>query len=126
MANWLVTVNYDEFDLEKAFDALPEIYWKNSATTEGKGLQIKDIVYVYVTQPISKVMYQFKVIGHADPSEYPLAQKAFWKDRTQLNSIKGYVVFEKLKKVDKATLSFDYFVQNNLIWWCFKKYADIK
>ena len=115
MANWLVTVNYDEFDLEKAFDALPEIYWKNSATTEGKGLQINDIVYVYVTQPISKVMYQFKVIGHADPSEYPLAQKAFWKDRTQLNSIKGYVVFEKLKKVDKATLSFDYFVQNNLI-----------
>ncbi len=79
MANWLVTVNYDEFDLEKAFDALPEIYWKNSATTEGKGLQINDIVYVYVTQPISKVMYQFKVIGHADPSEYPLAQKAFWK-----------------------------------------------
>lgn len=115
MANWLVTVNYDEFDLEKAFDALPEIYWKNSATTEGKGLQINDIVYVYVTQPISKVMYQFKVIGHADPSEYPLAQKAFWKDRTQLNSIKGYVVFDKLKKVDKATLSFDYFVQNNLI-----------
>jgi 5-methylcytosine-specific restriction protein A len=46
MANWLVTVNYDEFDLEKAFDALPEIYWKNSATTEGKGLQINDIVYV--------------------------------------------------------------------------------
>ena len=60
-------------------------------------------------------MYQFKVIGHADQSEYPLAQKAFWKDRTQLNSIKGYAVFEKLKKVDKATLSFDYFVQNKLI-----------
>lgn len=115
MVNWLVTVNYDEFDLEKAFDALPKIYWKNSATTEGKGLQINDIIYVYVTQPISKVMYQFKVIGHADPSEYPLAQKAFWKDRTQLNSIKGYAVFEKLKKVDKATLSFDYFVQNKLI-----------
>ena len=115
MANWLVTVNYDEFDLEKAFDALPTIYWKNSITTEGKALQINDIVYVYVTQPISKVMYQFKVIGHADPSEYPLAQKAFWKDRTQLDSIKGYAVFEKLKKVDKATLSFDYFVQNKLI-----------
>lgn len=115
MANWLVTVDYDEFDLDKAFDALPTIYWKNSATNEGKGLQLNDIVHVYVTQPISKVMYQFKVIGHADPSEYPLAQKAFWKDRTQLNSIKGYAVFEKLKKVDKASLSFDYFVQNQLI-----------
>lgn len=115
MANWLVTVNYDEFDLENAFEALPIIYWKNSAMTEGKGLQLNDIVHVYVTQPISKVMYQFKVIGQADKSEYPLAQKVFWKDRTQLDNIKGYAVFEKLKKVDKASLSFDYFIQNKLI-----------
>lgn len=115
MANWLVTVNYDEFDLEKAFDALSKIFWKNSATIEGKGLQLNDMVYVYVTKPISKVMYQFKVIGHADKSEYPLAQKAFWKDKTQLGSIKGYAIFEKLQKVDKATLSFDYFVRQKLI-----------
>lgn len=115
MANWLVTVNLDEFDLENAFEALSIIYWKNSAMTEGKGLQLNDIVHAYVTQPISKVMYQFKVIGQADKSEYPLAQKVFWKDRTQLDSIKGYAVFEKLKKVDKASLSFDYFIQNKLI-----------
>lgn len=115
MANWLVTVNYAEFDLEKAFDALSTIFWKNSATIEGKGLQRNDMVYVYVTKPISKVMYQFKVIGHADKSEYPLAQKAFWKDKTQLSSIKGYAIFEKLQKVDKATLSFDYFVRQKLI-----------
>lgn len=97
MANWLVTVNYDEFDLEKAFDALPVIYWKNSVKTEGKGLQINDIVFVYVTKPISKVVYQFRVSGFASPSEYPLTQKAFWKDTTQLASIKNYAVFEKLK-----------------------------
>lgn len=115
MANWLVTVNYAEFDLEKAFAELPKIYWKNETTTEGKGLQTNDIVYVYVTQPISKVLYQFKVIGQADQSEYPLAQQAFWKDRSQLNNIKGYAIFEKLKKVDKASLSFDYFIQNKLI-----------
>lgn len=65
MANWLVTINYDEFDLEKAFEVLPIIYWKNSATSEGKGLQLNDIVHVYVTQPISRVMYQFKV-GQAE------------------------------------------------------------
>lgn len=115
MANWLVTVNYNEFDLEKAFDTLPTIFWKNSSTLEGKGLQVNDMVYVYVTKPISKVMYQFKVIAHADKSEYPVAQKAFWKDKTQLGSIKEYAVFEKLQKVDKATLSFDYFLQQKLI-----------
>src|SRR5690606_33297123 len=115
MAIWLVTVNYDEFDLEKAFDSLPTIYWKHSATMECNEHQLNDIVHFYVTQLISKVMYQFKVIGQADKSEYPLAQKAFWKDRAQLDSINSYAVFEKLKKVDKASLSFDYFVQNNLI-----------
>jgi 5-methylcytosine-specific restriction enzyme A len=115
MANWLVTVNYDDFELDKAFDALPEIYWKDSTINKDKGLQLNDIVYVYVTKPVSKVMYQFKVIGHADKSKYPLAQKAFWKDLTQFGSIKSYAVFEKLKKVDKATLSYDFFRQQNLI-----------
>ena len=115
MANWLVTVNYNEFDLEKAFEELSTFFWKNSSTLEGKGLQINDMVYVYVTKPISKVMYQFKVIAHADKSEYPVAQKAFWKDKTQLGSIKEYAVFEKLQKVDKATLSFDYFLQKKLV-----------
>lgn len=115
MANWLVTVNYDEFDLEKAFDALPVIYWKNSVKTEGKGLQINDIVFVYVTKPISKVVYQFRVTGFASPSGYPLTQKVFWKDTTQLANIKNYAVFKKLKKLDKATLSYEFFVQHGLI-----------
>ncbi|MCO8069368.1 HNH endonuclease [Acinetobacter lwoffii] len=116
MANWLVTVNYAEFDLEAAYDALPQIYWKNSATSEGKGLQLNDIVHVYVTQPISKVMYQFKVIGHAENSEYPVSQKVFWSDKKKIESyLGGYSVFEKLNKVDKSTLSFEYFRQENLI-----------
>ncbi|MBJ8450620.1 HNH endonuclease [Acinetobacter bereziniae] len=115
MANWLVTVNYDDFQLDKAFDALPLIYWKNSTTNQDKGLQVNDIVHVYVTKPISKVIYQFKVIGHANKSEYPLAQKAFWKNSKQLESIEGYAIFEKLQKVDKATLSFDYFLSQKLI-----------
>lgn len=115
MANWLVTVDFDDFELDKAFEALLVIYWKNSTTNKDKGLQLNDIVYVYVTKPISKVMYQFKVIGHADKAEYPIAQKAFWKDTTQLDSIKGYAIFEKLKKVDKASLSYDYFIQQELI-----------
>jgi 5-methylcytosine-specific restriction protein A len=115
MANWLVTVKYDDFDLEKAFNALPVIYWKNSVKTKEKGLQINDIVFMYVTKPISKVIYQFRVIGFASPSEYPLTQKVFWKDRTKQANIKNYAIFEKLKKLDQATLSFEFFVQHGLI-----------
>lgn len=115
MANWLVTVNYDDFQLDKAFEALPVIYWKNLTTNQDKGLQLNDIVHVYVTKPISKVIYQFKVIGHANKSEYPLAQKEFWKNSKQFDSIEGYAIFEKLQKVDKATLTFDYFLRQKLI-----------
>lgn len=115
MANWLVTVNYEDFQLDKAFDALPQIYWKNTTSKQDKGLQLNDIVHVYVTKPISKVIYQFKVIGHVDKTEYPLAQKAFWKNSKQVDSIEGYAIFEKLQKVDKATLTFDYFLRQKLI-----------
>lgn len=115
MANWLVTVDYNDFELDKAYDGLTQIYWKNSTTNHEKGLQLNDIVYIYVTKPVSKVMYQFRVIGHTDRSEYPHAQKMFWKDTTQLDSIKGYAIFEKINKVDKNTLTFDYFVNQGLI-----------
>lgn len=116
MANWLVTVNYAEFNLEAAYEALQEIYWKNSATSEGKGLQLNDIVYVYVTQPVSKVIYQFKVIGEAENRNYPTKQKDFWSDQKKIKDYTGgYAIFEKLKKVDKATLSYEYFRKENLI-----------
>lgn len=115
MANWLVTVNYDQFDLEKAYEVLPTIYWKNNTINTEKGFQINDIVHVYVTKPISQVVYQFKVIGHAHAEDYPLMQKSFWKDASQLSHIKHYAILDKVKKVNKATLTFDYFVQQKLI-----------
>lgn len=115
MANWLVTVNYNEFDLEKAYEELPKIYWKNNVINSEKGFQINDIVYVYVTKPISQVIYQFKVIGYESAKNYPLIQKSFWNDSSLLNNIENYAIFEKLKKLNKATLKYDYFVQQKLI-----------
>lgn len=115
MANWLITVNCEVFALDKAFDVLDQIYWKNDFKTEGKGLQEGDVVYAYVTKPESKVMYQFKVIGRADHTQYPSAQREFWNDPTEFSTVQSYAIFEKIKKVDKTSLSFDTLVQQGLI-----------
>ena len=85
MANWLVTVNYDEFDLEKAYEKLPVIYWSKRGENDDAGFQVGDIVYIYVTQPISKVMYQFKVIDQSD-NYYPIEQREYWKKKEEIDS----------------------------------------
>jgi 5-methylcytosine-specific restriction protein A len=59
-------------------------------------------------------MYQFKVIGHAE--RIPSSTEIFWSDKKKIESyLGGYSIFEKLNKVDKSTLSFEYFKQENLI-----------
>ena len=115
MANWLVTVNYDEFDLENAYEDLSEIYWSKHSQKEDTGFQIDDVVYIYVTQPISKVMYKFKVIGQSD-NYYPIEQGKYWNKREGIDSYTGnFSVFEKICKVEKNTLSRAFFLQESFI-----------
>lgn len=115
MANWLVTVNYDEFDLEKAYEKLPVIYWSKRGENDDAGFQVGDIVYIYVTQPISKVMYQFKVIDQSD-NYYPIEQREYWKKKEEIDSYTGnFSVLEKIFKVDKNSLSRWFFIQENFI-----------
>lgn len=116
MANWLVTVNYSDFNLEQAYETLPKIYWKNKVEDLNKGLQINDIVYVYVTQPIAKVMYRFRVTDLVENSEYPIEQKFFWANKQRFQDYSGrYAIFEKLNKLDKNSLSRDFFIRESII-----------
>lgn len=117
MANWLVTVDYEQFDLASAYDVLPRIYWKNDVKSQNKGLQPNDIVYVYVTGETAKVMYQMKVVvAQVENYEYPETQKVFWIDKAQIEEYKGkYSILEKLNKVDKVTLTRKNLIQEQLI-----------
>ncbi|WP_151751931.1 HNH endonuclease [Acinetobacter bereziniae] len=115
MANWLISVKYEEFDLESAYEELPVIYWSKHAENQNAGFQLGDQVYIYVTQPISKVMYQFKVIDQSD-NNYPIEQSKYWKEKEGLNSYTGdFSVFQKICKIDKPTLSRNYFIQSGLL-----------
>lgn len=117
MANWLLTVNYDQFDLASAYDALSVIYWKNDVETYDAGLQLNDIVYIYVTGKTAKVMYQMRVTtAQVNNTEYPIAQKDFWIDKAQIEQYKGkFSILKKISRVDKTSLSYMTLLQKKLI-----------
>ncbi len=53
---WIIPANPKYFDIEKALKENNTITWKQSTA-----IKINDIVYLYVAQPYSSIMYKFKV-----------------------------------------------------------------
>ena len=112
MASWLIPVQGKIYDIDRAFHELSEIYWAKYDYE----YQIDDLIYLYVTEPMGKVMYQFKVVGHASNYQLPEIDKSYWKDQALLGAYKGdYFIIQGLKKVDKPTLSRRFLIEQGLI-----------
>lgn len=54
---WLIPANPKYYDIQAAFSETNEIDWK-----QGKGIKLKDTVYIYVGAPVSAILYKCKVI----------------------------------------------------------------
>ena len=89
---WIVPANPKYFDIEKALKKSKTINWKQS--TEVK---VNDIVYLYVAQPYSSIMYKFKVIEVNIPYKY--------KDENL--KIQRVMKIQLLEKYDKGKYSFN-------------------
>jgi len=62
---WIVPANPKYFDIEKALKQSNTIIWKQSTN-----IKVNDIVYLYVAEPYSAIMYKFKVIEVNIPYKY--------------------------------------------------------
>lgn len=112
MAEWLIPVDPDVYDIDRAFNELPSIYWAKHEYD----YQDNDLIYLYVSNPIGKIKYLFKVIGHASNLELPENDREYWIDKEVLGSYKGdYFIIQPIKKVDKMTLSRNYLISQGLI-----------
>lgn len=92
---WIVPANPKYFDVEEALRKNKTIMWKQS--TE---IKVNDIVYLYVGNPYSSIMYKLKVIEANIPYKYKdknikikKAMKIELKERYE----KGLLSFNKLK-----------------------------
>ncbi len=63
--SWLIPANYHYYDVDKAFGARDIIEWKQS-----NRVMVGDVVYMYISAPISAVVYQCEVMQTDIPFEY--------------------------------------------------------
>ena len=90
---WIIPANPTYYDVINCFNDTDEIIWKQSSN-----IHINDIVYLYVADPYSKIMYKCKVLEINIPYEY--------KDK---NVSMSHVMKIKLRKrLENKNYSFEY------------------
>ena len=92
---WIVPANPKYFDIEKALKENNTIIWKQSTN-----IKVNDIVYIYVAEPYSSIIYKFKVIEVNIPYEYKdnnVKMKKVMKINLITRYKKGNLSFSKLK-----------------------------
>ena len=90
---WIVTANPKYYDILNAFNDTNEIIWKQSSD-----IHINDIVYLYVADPYSKIMYKCKAIEVNIPYEY--------KDKNV--SMSHVMKIKLLEKLENKDYTFEY------------------
>ena len=90
---WIVPANPKYYDVIEAFKNNDEIMWKQSSD-----IHVNDIVYLYVADPYSKIMYKCKAIEVDIPYEY--------KDNNL--SMKYVMKIKLLKELGDKNYTFEY------------------
>lgn len=89
---WIIPANPKYFDIEAALEDSNEIMWKQSTD-----IKENDIVYLYVAQPYSSIMYKFKVI---EPN-------ISYKYSDENVKMKKVMKIKLLKRYESGEFSFD-------------------
>ena len=90
---WIVPANPKYYDVVKAFHDNDEIIWKQSSD-----IHVNDIVYLYVAEPYSKIMYKCQAIEVNIPYEY--------KDKNV--SMNRVMKIKLLQRLDDKEYTFEY------------------
>ena len=82
---WIIPANPKYYDTEHAFDEKSEIDWK-----QGTGIKTGDIVFMYVTAPVSAILYKCRVTRTNIPYDYT-------DDHLTIKSIMKIKLLERFK-----------------------------
>ena len=90
---WIIPANPKYYDVINCFNDTDEIIWKQSSN-----IHVNDIVYLYVADPYSKIMYKCMAIEVDIPYEY--------KDKNV--SMSHVMRIKLLKKLENKDYTFEY------------------
>ena len=90
---WIVPANPKYYDVINCFNDTDEIIWKQSSN-----IHVSDIIYLYVADPYSKIMYKCKAMEVNIPYEY--------KDKNV--SMNHVMKIKLIKRLDNKDYTFDF------------------
>lgn len=101
---WVLSANPNYFNHKAAFCELGYIDWKQT-----RKFSVGDLVYIYVTKPISQIQYKTQVII-SDMNENEICDLSeYWiKEKTSTAKNIRYARLKLLREYKDDRLSFDY------------------
>lgn len=90
---WIIPANPKYYDVINCFNNTDEIIWKQSSD-----IHVNDIIYLYVANPYSKIMYKCKAVEVNIPYEY--------KDKNV--SMSHVMKIKLLKKLENKDYTFEF------------------
>ena len=112
MQTWLISANGKMYDHSSSFEKNGFVDWKQNKFK----YQVNDIVYIYFTKPIKRVMFKTKVEKVNMPFSECIDDKEFWIDTSKYESAKDgtYIRLRLLEQADRDELSFEHLHENGL------------
>lgn len=110
--NWLMPANSTKYDHASAFQHWGFIDWRQN----DRKYQINDIVYIYCTRPIQKVMYKTIVEKVNQSADEIVDDKNFWliAEEHKKSSSGLYVRLKLVEQADNNKLSLQSLIDNGL------------
>ena len=90
---WIIPANPKYYDVINCFNNTDEIIWKQSSD-----IHVNDIIYLYVANPYSKIMYKCKAVEVNIPYEY----------RDKNVSMSHVMKIKLLKKLENKNYTFEF------------------
>ncbi|MGE4572568.1 MAG: HNH endonuclease [Candidatus Izemoplasmatales bacterium] len=110
--DWLIPSNPNVYDSISAFNSLEFVDWKQNVN-----YQIGDVIFIYLTKPIQRIMIKAQVIEVDIPFSKTIDDKVFWTDENQFGFSKEKL-FSRLKLLDfneNSTLTLEDLLKNGLL-----------
>lgn len=106
--NWVITCNTKMFDIQKAFESISVIDWKQSAN-----IQVGDFIFIYVGVPVKVMCYKCEVL-RTDMNQQEIDDSAFVKNYKNYKKHKKYMRLKLQEKYDDALLPYEELIINGL------------
>lgn len=103
--NWIISANGKMYDHAAAFQKFGELDWRQHAN-----YAIGDIVYIYCTRPLSRIMFKTVVVEEGKSSNNIIDDREFWHIEDEYEkALKGkYARLKLVDQVDSQYLSLEH------------------